>query len=843
MKFLFFLCVALLFDKIAGQGDASSACGNVLQQGVYLNSKLIWMIVMMVQFQCAVSDVCNADNNFLPCSIRYYPPPVETHYVQCSDECCWGGRPSAVDICCRQPFGFGLGDIIYVCPRGYSCCDLAGSPCCPDATQQCGAPNVYNYQRRGCEWKPPPTVLSSHAPTTTSVMVPSTDDSVPNLPPSPDPSLSEVVSYKTLLEDDYKADKSVTAELDPVDESIKAKFEGALEKGETLVVELASNIKNIKFTLDNKLAVTFIVAGLVSSDVLAPIIGAVIIGRGLYSVYKDVKTLLYDPLKVKVTKVINDKISSLKDPFSMDTGDASTNSDSRRHRLLTSFASNKSIVHNSSVLGIFKLNTENLTFVLPMENGYFMLSEITFYNASGEHNHSPVQLKNLQNIQFSVNLTMSSSVPTVSPTLSFSSTATSGPPLPSTNLPTFNPTIFPTEFPAFTPSNQPSAIPTTSRPLLIPTVTPSKSPTSSPTKSSGPTLASTILPTFNPTAFPIKFPTLTPSDQTSAIPTTSRPSLIPTVTHSKSPIDSPTNSPTLSPSLKPSRNPTPRPSIPPTFTPTSLPTQIEGELTLQNINLSVLTTVEKGLLEDSLRDGIAGTVNVDLDAIKGLTLSDVVTSEAINAKLRAVTTLAESHNVLVSFTIVEESVNLMNHLQNSDSDCNDESNNVVQKFQAILACNNGDDFVTQFQTAVTAVITESGRPTSTFDNLVALANSVSVEGVSVIDKSPTFQPTSTPVGSQSNSNDSQRGNTNFYVIIIAAIASVVGVIILVAVVYLFNRSRKPATGVESDGYPKVNAEFSFDVSKYTESRFLDIDNAPNSYNEVSVASNVEESRL
>jgi hypothetical protein len=35
MNFLFFLIVALIFEKITGQGDASNACSNVLQQGVY----------------------------------------------------------------------------------------------------------------------------------------------------------------------------------------------------------------------------------------------------------------------------------------------------------------------------------------------------------------------------------------------------------------------------------------------------------------------------------------------------------------------------------------------------------------------------------------------------------------------------------------------------------------------------------------------------------------------------------------------------------------------------------------------------------------------------------------
>jgi hypothetical protein len=59
MKFLFFLCVALLFDKIAG-GDASSACGNVLQQGVYNVFSSSKSTSTYAQFQ---SSMCSMDSS------------------------------------------------------------------------------------------------------------------------------------------------------------------------------------------------------------------------------------------------------------------------------------------------------------------------------------------------------------------------------------------------------------------------------------------------------------------------------------------------------------------------------------------------------------------------------------------------------------------------------------------------------------------------------------------------------------------------------------------------------------------------------------------------------------
>jgi hypothetical protein len=277
--------------------------------------------------------------------------------------------------------------------------------------------------------------------------------------------------------------------------------------------------------------------------------------------------------------------------------------------------------------------------------------------------------------------------------------------------------------------------------------------------------------------------------------------------------------------LQPSRNPIKRPSRLPTFTPTSLRTRIEGQLTLQNINLSNLTTVEKFLLQESLKDGITETVNVDSDSIVEFTLSDLVVSSSSN-KFRTVvkTSLAEAHSVLVSFTLVEESVKLLNLLQNSGSDCTDQSNSIiVQSFQVLLECNNGNDFIVAFRRAITSCIAASGFPSSSFQNLLVQANSVLVKSVSVIDENPTFQPTSIPLSQNSSKKRSSRSK-NDKVIIIAVIASVVGIAKMIGtVVYCLARSRRMSVGVESNGHPNRSR---LEMAIINSSRYLAADNIP-----------------
>jgi hypothetical protein len=88
---------------------------------------------------------------------------------------------------------------------------------------------------------------------------------------------------------------------------------------------------------------------------------------------------------------------------------------------------------------------------------------------------------------------------------------------------------------------------------------------------------------------------------------------------------------------------------------------------------------------------------------------------------------------------------LWNNLQSSDSNCTSSFNNIVQKFQDILFCNDGSDFIIQFQTSLTAIITASGLPFSKFEHLLAQVNSAKFKSMSIIDKSPTFQPSVNPV--------------------------------------------------------------------------------------------------
>jgi hypothetical protein len=64
MMFLFFLCVPLIFEKVVSQSDASSACANVLQQGVYNVFSASTSTISYSQFQasmCAFQDSMTYD--------------------------------------------------------------------------------------------------------------------------------------------------------------------------------------------------------------------------------------------------------------------------------------------------------------------------------------------------------------------------------------------------------------------------------------------------------------------------------------------------------------------------------------------------------------------------------------------------------------------------------------------------------------------------------------------------------------------------------------------------------------------------------------------------------------
>jgi kynurenine formamidase len=421
-------------------------------------------------------------------------------------------------------------------------------------------------------------------------------------------------------------------------------------------------------------------------------------------------------------------------------------------------------------------------------------------------------------------------LPTSLPTLFSTASPTLIPTSPPTLLPTSLPTLIPTSPPTLVSTSPPTLLPT-APPTLIPTSPPTLIPAASPTliPTARPTLVSTAPPTLFPTSPPILVPTVLPSEfptsppsvlsnspSSSLTPTVERPiaaptaSGVPTIANTISilPTSIPTELigvlPTASPLVSASQDPTKKSTVSPTAAPTSFPTQIEGKLTLQNIVLSRLTPVEKTLLEDSLKASMANTVSVNSETVRCLILSDESSLVTANANLRAMT--METLHLLVSFTIVEESLKLQNHLHDSNSVCASDSYNILKNFQAILACNNGNDFLTQFQTAVTTAISESGNlPSSTFGNLIEQTNSASFESVSVIVVIPTFQPCSTPAESQSSSSSNQQSHPMNYVIIIAAIATVLGVLILVVFSFVM-RSRSCISAVENGNTPKVFPE-------------------------------------
>jgi hypothetical protein len=242
----------------------------------------------------------------------------------------------------------------------------------------------------------------------------------------------------------------------------------------------------------------------------------------------------------------------------------------------------------------------------------------------------------------------------------------------------------------FAPTEVPSAIPTRT-PTYVPTATPTATPTYVPTGT--PTRTPTYVPTATPTATPTYVSTATPTRTPTYVPTatlTATPTYVSTATPTRTPTYVPTATPTATPTYVPTATPTRTPTYVPTVPPTAPPTRVP-------------TTTQSA------------------------------------------TFLTNYDDVFVFFTFEEESLILWNTLQSSDSNCTSSSNNIVQKFQDILFCNDGSDFIIQFQTSLTAIITASGLPFSKFEHLLAQVNSAKFKSMSTIDKSPTFQPSVNPV--------------------------------------------------------------------------------------------------
>jgi len=139
-------------------------------------------------------------------------------------------------------------------------------------------------------------------------------------------------------------------------------------------------------------------------------------------------------------------------------------------------------------------------------------------------------------------------------------------------LPTQSPTPQPTTaHPSKVPSLSPTHKPTTGSPSKVPSLSPNPRPTSQ-KPSKGPSLSPNPKPTSQkPSKRPTLSPTTHPSSSPSSTPT-NHPSMDPTVQPSHAPSSHPTPSPTFAPTNHPTKFPTPKPTKRPTSKPSRVPT-------------------------------------------------------------------------------------------------------------------------------------------------------------------------------------------------------------------------------------------------------------------------------
>jgi hypothetical protein len=275
-----------------------------------------------------------------------------------------------------------------------------------------------------------------------------------------------------------------------------------------------------------------------------------------------------------------------------------------------------------------------------------------------------------------------------------------------------------------------------------------------------------------------------------------------------------TGVPTRTPTRRPTRIPTIRPSPgahSPTFAPTIATTRIEGDLTLNNINLAVLSTKEKQILEGSIRDGIAQTANVKPTAVKELTLTDSSTTPIVLnavAKKNSMRTLVTppSHQVVAHFVIEESSASLHDGLYSSAdnnpalADCiSPTATSLTATFQAILSCHEGSTFIDEFKDAVKVNSENSGVSKSLLTNLLTQTDSTSFAGVTTVDKSPTAAPTRAPESNSDNKND-------LTILLVEIIVPVGAFVIFAACLafYLFRHSSSFTGGAVYDASVKNN---------------------------------------
>lgn len=287
------------------------------------------------------------------------------------------------------------------------------------------------------------------------------------------------------------------------------------------------------------------------------------------------------------------------------------------------------------------------------------------------------------------------------------------------------------------------------------------------------------------------------------IPPSLKPSAFPTL--------APTRSPTMAPTAKPSESPamSHKPTLTNTATPTASPsnplTQIQGSLNLHNLDVSSMTSLQLSLLEQSLTLSIASTAHVNSSAVKNVTVSAVKASVQTERKAVALRSIAFQSTVAsaqASFLIVEKSAVLQQQLSqattasSATSSCASTAQSLTQMFQSIVGCQSGASLMTNLKSSMQTVITQYNQShpgaASQLSGLMSSVNSSSFAGVSVIDQSPTTQPTAAPASSSSSSGSSMT-------VLAIAIAVPVGVVLLVllAIYVHFSSARRLKVAEES----------------------------------------------
>jgi hypothetical protein len=268
----------------------------------------------------------------------------------------------------------------------------------------------------------------------------------------------------------------------------------------------------------------------------------------------------------------------------------------------------------------------------------------------------------------------------------------------------------------------------------------------------------TRVPTKNPTVIPTKNPTVIPTKNPTVIPT-KNPTVIPT----KNPTVIPTMSPTFLPTFIPTFLPTEHPSVIPTVIATMAPTAEEvhlvGDVTLSNIDYSLLSTKDISDLANGAESSLQQLLNIDSSYIE--VSVNRGSRRRLTARINPATT--PSDTVVIHFTINAVSTYLTSHLGISSTSTPAVISDQIENH---IASGGGSSFKNYLQTYVNSY--------GTTDLKTAVSNS-NYQSASVAEQS-----------SNDSESDSVKSSPT---LVIAVVVGVVGGIAVVsglaAVIYFF----------------------------------------------------------